>query len=328
MTDLLAYPIPIEALNRFYFDEVVGQMPLSLRGLVVDPTILRGAPTTDPPIETLDHLYINHYLFIPWLLDDIFQVSEEVRLTNGQAYLLLMIALVLFDQIVDRQMPDIPTIPIAQQHLLFKAREVFERQFKTSAQFWSHYYKCINEILEGLALESDCLDAHRHPYTYQMMQKVCTGKGAMLRIPLNALALASGNNSDLALLNVTLNNLLLVDQLSNDARDWKIDYRANRITLPVVRVLEANHLSLDAISDLSLDELGTQLERHGVLVTMIDDAQSLLKETLAGLSEVGLEQTKLSAFCNTRLEQLQRDKRYYQTISFLGGMSRLLTTSK
>jgi hypothetical protein len=323
-TNILEYPIPLEALDRFYLEEVVGQMPASLRSLAVDLRVLRGE-TTKQHVNTLNGVYAKDYLFIPWLLDDIFDVPEEVCLTIGQAWLLLLIACVMLDQIVDRQMPDIPVVPLVQQHLLLKVSEVFGRQFESPGPFWDQYYACLSEFVEALAVESDCLDVHAQPYTYETMQKVCISKAAPFRLVVYALALSSGHTQPLAVLNLAFDNLLLADQLNDDALDWRKDYQAGRYTLPVGRALEAEGDPLEAASAPSPDEVRARLERYGILVYMTEQAVSALEDARTSLSGAGLGTTKLYTFFGKRIERVQRYQRHYQAICLLGGLARLLT---
>jgi hypothetical protein len=315
--------VPFEALDRFYFEEVVGQMPASLRGLAVDLRVLRKKDTKQH-ITTLSRFYANDYLFVPWILDDVFDVPEEIGLTIGQAYILLIISCVVLDQLVDRQMADIPTIPLVQQHLLLKTSEVFSRQFESPGPFWDQYYACLSEFMEALALESDCLDGHAQPCTYELMCQVCTGKAAPLRTTAYALALSSGNMQPLAVLNPALNNLLLADQLSDDAFDWREDYQAGRYTLPVILALEAAGDPLEVASALNAEELEARLESHGILTYVAEQVISVLKETRTSLKGAGLAKTKLYAFLGARIERMQRQRRYYQTIRLLGGLIRSL----
>jgi hypothetical protein len=299
-------------------------MPASLRSLAIDLRVLRGE-ATEQHVDTLNGLYANDYLFMPWLLDDIFDVSEEVRLIIGQAWLLLMIAYVMLDQIVDRDMPAIPVIPLVQQHLLLKVSEVFGRQFESPGAFWDQYYACLYELVGALALESDCLDAHAQPYTYETMRQVCAGKAAPFRLAAYALALSSGNMQPLAVLNPALDNLLLADQLNDDALDCGKDYQAGRYTLPVLLALEVEGDSLEAASALSPDELHARIKRYGIVVHMTEQAVSVLEDVRTSLSGAGLGTTKLYTFFGKRIERVQRYQRYHRAIYLLGGMASLLT---
>lgn len=338
--------VPFEALDRFYFEEVVGQMPPSLRGLAVDLRVLRKG-TAEKQINSLSRLYTNDYLFLPWILDDIFDVRGEIGLTIGRACILLGISCVMLDRLVDRQMPDIPVIPLAQQHLLLKASELFGHRFKSPGPFWAQYHACLSEFIEALALESHCLDAHVQPYTYETMRQVCSGKAAPLRAIAYALAesenmqpevhalpivpdeaytpaLSSENMQPLAVLNPAFDNLVLADQLSDDALDWYKDYQAGRYALPVSLALEAVGDTLEAASALDAEELEARLERHGILIYMVEQAISVLQESRTSLKGAGLERTKLYAFLEARVERMQRQWRYSQTIRLLGGLIRSL----
>jgi hypothetical protein len=318
---------PFEALDCFYFEEVVKQLPVSLRQLAVDLRVLRGSQNQQA-IETLRHLYPSNYLFLPWILDDIFEIPATARLSIGQAYILLVIWLVITDYIVDHQSPQLPGIPLVLQQFLLKSGEIFSRQFAAPGPFWDHYYTCLAETAEALAIESDGMDAHTRPYTYEMMRQVCTGKAAALRVLAYALALASDRRQFLSALDATINNLVLADQLNDDALDWRADYQAGRYTLPVALALQAEGGPLEAGTTLSVEELGACLEQHGILAHMAEQAVAALKEACACLQEANLAQTKWSAFVAERLMLMERQARYYHTIRFLGGLIRAMDKSR
>lgn len=324
MARKLGYSVPLEALDQFYFEQVVGQMPAPLQKLATDLRVLRGE-TTEIHIDTLNDLYpTNDCLFVPWLLDDIFDLSVEVRLGLGQAWLLLLIACVLLDRMIGGDTPALPTVPLVQKYLLRQARQAFQRQFNSPGSFWDQYDDCLAEFEQALAIESDCLDAHTQPYTYELMAQVCAGKAAPLRLVVYALALSSGYLEPLGVLNSACNKLLLVDQLVDDALDWREDLQDGRFTLCGIWALEAEGDSLEAVSELSVNELDDRIARHGILVDMVKQAVLLLEQVQTDLSEAHLESTKLYAFFDKRLDVTRSYQRYYQAIQLVGGLTKLL----
>lgn len=318
--------VPFEALDRFYFEDVVGQMPGPLRRLAVDLRVLRGS-RSEQPIKTLRYLYLHNYLFLPWIWDDMFETSAAVRLSIGQAYILLVIYAVIMDQRVDQQAPDIPGIPLVQQQLLLKSSEILSRRFQAPGSFWDRHYACLTEAAEALGIESDCRDAHTRPYTYEVMEKVCVGKAAVLRMLAYALALVSERWQVLPVLESAINKLLLADQLYDDALDWRPDFEAGRHTLPIVLALEAAGEPHQAATALSTDDLEGYLDRYGILVFMAQQAVAALTEARAELQAAGLVETKWDIFLSERLMLMRRQSRFYNAIRILGGLVQALDRS-
>jgi hypothetical protein len=315
--------VPFEALDQFYFD-AVRHMPDSLQELALDLRVLRKRELAGH-ITTLRDLYTNDYLFMPWLLDDIFDLPPEGLQAIGEACILLALSCVMLDRLVDRQMPDISVIPLAQQHLLLKANAIFYRRLKSQDQFWDYYFACLADFGKALALEADLLGSPHPVYTYQAMREVCTGKAGPLRAVACASALSAGDSHWLSIIDPALNNLVLADQLSDDALDWREDLQAGRYTLPVLQALEAGGDSPEAISSTKIEELEARLERHAILANMVEQAISLLEESITGLDGAGLGESKLCVFLRARTKRFQRQERYYQAIRLFEHLSRSLT---
>lgn len=306
------------ALDHFYFGEVAAVMHPSLRTLAADMRLLQGHDDARI-ITTLTDLYNSSYQYLPYLLNDLFDVPDDTLLQIEKGWMLLLIAYVMLDEIVDRQMPDIPAAPLVQQHLLLKAHEVFRAVFPAGDAFWRSYDALLHEFFTCLALESHYLDADAAPYTYQRMQEVCTGKAAPLQIVATALAAVSGKPERAVLIRQVFDRLVFSDQLFDDAADWEDDLTAGRRTLPYVMAQQA---AGEAITDREL--LKQVVTNRGILATMTDQAVGLLDEGRALLDSAGLAETQLYEVLGSRAERIRADGRQYKAAAFLGGLVTLL----
>lgn len=312
--------IPFDAITQFYLKDVVEQMPLALQKPAIDLKVLRRG-TAKQQINTLKDLYPDAYLFLPWILNDIFNLPAEVLWGIGRAHVLLTISSVMLDQLVDGQLVNTPAVPLIQQQLMLKGSKLLGSYIESPELFWGQYYAYLTEFNESLAIEWGCVRQHTQPYTYEMMQRVCTGKAAPMRIIAYTLALSSNNMQPLTILNPAFNQFLLADQLSDDALDWCEDFQAGRYTLPVVMALQATGKTLEAVSGLEIEDLETCLEQNGILVDMIEQAITLLENTRTSLREAGLGRSKWYAFLEKRLEIMRRQCRYLYASQFFGRLS-------
>jgi hypothetical protein len=308
-------------LDHFYFQEIPQVMHPTLHGLAADLRLLQGAAEARQ-ITTLEGLYNSSYQYLPYLLNDIFGLPENTVMQVEKGWLLLLISYVMLDQLVDRQMPAMPVVPLVQQHLLLKAHEAFAAVFPASAPFWGQYYALLHEFFTCLALESHYLDAEAAPYTYERMTEVCTGKAAPLQIVVAAMSELSGQPRHAPLLRQVFNRLVLSDQLFDDAADWEDDLVAGRRTLPYVLAQQA---AQSPVTDPAA--LAQIIQRSGLLPALADRAIGLLEEGRDLLRGAGLSPVQLDAALDERKERIQLDRRRYQAVSFLGSLSALLEKS-
>lgn len=302
-------------LDTFYFQEVPQVMHPTLHGLAADLRLLQGADE-EQHITTLGNLYNSSYQYLPYLLNDIFDLPDEVVMQVEKGWMLLLISYVMLDQLVDQQMPAIPVVPLVQQHLLLKAHEALAQVFPAGAPFWEQYYALLHEFFTCLALESHYLDAEAAPYTYERMQEVCTGKAAPLQIVVAAVTEYSGKTQYAGLLRDVFNRLVLSDQLFDDALDWKDDLAAGRKTLAYVT---AQKVAGHPVTDPA--ELTAIVEQAGILSKMADQAIDLLEQGRELLRQAGLGDIQFHAALDERKVRIQADRRRYQTVSFLGNLA-------
>ncbi len=310
--------IPYAELNRFYA-ELVGEMHVALRPLATDLRILRHDPIEAHTENIAQELYQPQYSYVPWMVADYLALPEAQLFTVGKAWWLTIIEVVITDQMVDRQVPDIPTIPLMLQHIRLRAEQLYRDAFGASAPFWSAFQAARSGIWNGLAHETYCVDAHQQVYTFGEMKSVCKSRSDLIAALLRGMGWLSGNDQAVAPLCMFYENLTFADQLLDDASDWKSDYADGRRTLPVVLALEKGSLAPEDLAGLTVGDLELLINRHRVLVSLAETATTLLEDAQAALDALPAENTVLGAVLGERLKVARHATQRYQTMRAMTG---------
>lgn len=311
--------IPYSELNRFYA-EIVGAMHPALRPLATDLRVLRHDPVETHTANIAQELYQAQYSYVPWMVADYLALPETQLLTVGKAWWLTIIEVVITDQIVDRQVPDIPTLPLMLQHLRLHAEQLYRAAFAADAPFWSPFQAARLGIWNGLAHETYCVDDHQQVYTFAEMQAVCRSRSDLIGALLRGMGWLAGSGSAAAEPLCTFyENLTFADQLLDDASDWKSDFAGGRRTLPVVMALEKGGYASAAGADVPLAELELLVDRHRVLVEMAETATTLLETAQAALDSLAPDATPLRAVLDERLKVARYAAQRYHTLRAMTG---------
>ena len=307
--------VPYQDLNRFFFAEIVDQLPEGLQDFIVDPQFLR-VETTEDRISSLENLF-NENLVWPWMLGDIFAVDEETKLAIGKSFLLLGISCLLLDQQVDGQMLHVAPGVLIQQHLLIKATQILHRDLNLSEVLRADYSASLLSFVDALAIELKYIRKHTAPFEYEVMQQVCTKKAAPLRFVVSIMASYSKNTAAAAVVNSVLDNLSLAGQLGDDAQDWQEDFLANRYTWPIVQAMRISERPLAAKATDNIQYLQKILENEGILAEMMDLATTLLLNAQYELKKAGLSASMLFTIIEKRMATIGSLRRHYHAIHFL-----------
>jgi hypothetical protein len=324
MNDLAVYQ---KAVDDFYFQEVVPRFHPSLQTLAVDLAILRHRDSPCPT-NTLEDVFGKEYWLVPWMLEEVFPLSEAERIQVAQAFALVFLGFIVLDNTVDGQMPDAALIPVLGQQLFLQAKVAFSHFLAPDDPFWLAYDDNLNRFYNALALEHHCLVAHREPYTYDVMKQVDDGKAAYNRIACHALASLSGRFDHLALANQTYDLLTFADQFGDDAYDWPDDYGEKRATWPFAQLVEREAISLEALFGLGQSEVENRLIKHGILLEMCDHAVTLLKMARQALVAQGFDLSKIVQLLDQRIEEEKLRKRNFMAIFFLEAVARQMGSSR
>lgn len=293
--------VPYSEINRFYFEEVVGTMHPSIQPLATDFRVLHHEPEARHSRQIAEELYQPQYSHVPYMVAEYFDLPPDLLLKIGKGWWLSIIDVVVTDQAVDRQLPDIPAISLMTHHVRLHAQRMFRAAFSDSEFFWTLYHAAHAGIWNGLAHESHCVDAHEQVYTFEEMQHVCASRSNFIAMILTMMARLSDREAFAAPLITVYENLTFADQLLDDANDWKGDFRGGRHTLPVVMAAREEGIPLSQASDYEIEEFTYWLDRHSILIYMAETAASLLTEAQAALDSLPANTSPLREVLTQRL---------------------------
>ena len=315
--------IPYQELNRFYA-AFVRELHVSLQPLATDLRILRHEAVEQHTSNIAQDVYQPQYSHVPWMVAAYFDIEPDLLLTIGKAWWLTILDVVITDQAVDRQLPDIPTISLLLQHLRLKAEALYLEAFGNSDTFWPRYHAALAGVWNALAHETHCVDAHQQPYRFEDMKQVCRSRSDLVAAIISMMGQVGGSTAAVEPLSTFYENLTFADQLLDDANDWKADFASGRYTLPVTWAFEAEGISLDDTRHMSPDDVRWLIDRHRVLVRMSDHAAELLAGAEAALRRTALDESHLHDVLRRRLQVAQRARRRYQTTRLMSGFLKRL----
>jgi hypothetical protein len=304
--------IPYAELNRFY-SEVVASMHLALRPLATDMRVLRHEEMERHTDQIAEEIYQPQYSYVPWMVADYFGMAHDdaALVKLGKAWWLTIIDVVITDQIVDRQVPDLVGIPLMLQHLRLHSERLYRDVFDSSAPFWARYQAALAGVWDALAHETYCVDAHQQVYTDEQMQHVCKLRSDLIGTIVAALGDISGQAAPVEPLSRFYENLTFADQLLDDSSDWKGDLAVGRHTLPIVMAADAGNIPLAEIALVPRAEIELLMDRHGVLVELAARATALLEDGDTALASLSPSATPLRGILRERIKTGQHAiKRY------------------
>lgn len=308
--------IPFTALNVYFFQEIVGNLHPSLVEVVTDLRYLHHAPTSHT-IRSVEEFWPDfgyYYMCIPWILDDIFPMSEADLLTLGKALLLEFMDNIVTDNLIDGQLPNPLLATLALNELRHQAAVEFRKFPQLSSQFWALYDTSYSAFWKALAHESYCLAEQKAVYTMEDFLSVCKGKIAPYEHCIHALAEISGKSE----LNETIKNiyynLFLADALGDDVGDWRDDAQDGRRSLPIVLGMQKVGMNPENFSQLSLDELESIMTRGEILLEMLEKALGHLNLAQSELAALGYQDSKLGAILKARFATLDDSLRRFSAV--------------
>jgi hypothetical protein len=221
---------------------------------------------------------------------------------------------VITDQMVDRQTPDIAEIPLMLQHLRLHSERLYREVFGSDAPFWSRYTPALAGVWDALAHETYCVDAHKQVYTAEEMQHVCKLRSNLMGAIVAALGDLSGNAAPVSPLSRFYENLTFADQLLDDTSDWKGDLAVGRHTLPIVMALDAANIPLADAALVPAAEFELLMDKHRVLVQLAERATTLLEDGDAALASLAPAETPLRDVLRERLKTSRHAVKRYNAM--------------
>ena len=141
-------------IDHYYFNELMSGMHPMLQSIATDKRLMHMA--TEPErIDSLTALFSESYILLPWQCADILEASEKDLLTISQAYIPILVAYLILDEMVDGQLPEsLQRAALVYSHFLLAAKSKFAQCFPPTSLFWGSFDEYMSELFNGLAAES------------------------------------------------------------------------------------------------------------------------------------------------------------------------------
>lgn len=156
--------------------------------------------------------------------------------------------------------------------------------------FWSRFDRYFEQFCQAVLHEES---RHRdlvRPYTQGELEMIYSGKAAVAKACLAALAALDGDDLPLGALESSHDSFYIAFQLADDLDDWRIDYERGHYSYPLTRAFlpVGWHRRVESAERPAVVEVGDLLVRHGVVEEIRGLALSYLDraaEAVAGLTE-------------------------------------------
>ncbi|GAB5491175.1 MAG: hypothetical protein Phog2KO_13900 [Phototrophicaceae bacterium] len=290
----------VDLLNHFYFNEFLPELPPELQTIATDPYVLFHRDDIDGGEFNQITQYVRlEYWLTPWFLADIFPATdEEYRLLN-EGYLLIFLAYLVLDHLVDGQTPDNPLIPLLIHQFFLGAFRQFSKIFADDPHFWDAYHRHIKAHNDALSIEYASVATYTPPFSYERMEIVAKGKVLPFNIGIEALGRVSGREDLIPIISRVYELHMFGDQFYDDADDYLDDFKIGRATMAMVYLSEAENTPLADLMTLDADVIREKVIINRIREKMIAQSTRLLKETIALLPE---------NFYGTRLHEILVDR--------------------
>ena len=194
----------------------------------------------------------------------------------------LLEAILLSDKKIDETRPWTAADFYLVDSYFHKALEMLIPLFPLEHEFWQKTQEWF--LQHGRAIIKEQL-RHRHricPYTQEEFFEVATGKVALIKTNLLAMALLSDTSDVLAPLMESQDRFLAGFQCFDDLRDWKEDLRHGNFTFLLTRVFFAGGLDAHVHrgDPVPRDEVGQLLYHRGIAEEQLQRAEHHFRQAL------------------------------------------------
>ena len=210
-------------------------------------------------------------------------LSEERVITVEEAWLFLMLGMLLRDNMTDGQVPPSIQLDALQFKLFARARRVFQELVGDREEFWLSLGLYEQQTVEALKLEAyyRC-----HPSAYEELAQarlIGAGKLALYKAIPCAMAVQCDEFQSLPQFERSLDCLAAGRQLFDDVADWEEDLARGHYTFPLaqaVRLLEVQGLPASATA------VRTIIHNAIILEDMLRQAADWHEEALAAVDGI------------------------------------------
>lgn len=253
---------------------------------------LRGRITSEVPgnpSQGNGHIGFSPFYYYPFLFVSAFPpVDVEDLRTLALANRILLEAILLSDKKIDETRPWTPTDFYLVDSYFHKALEKLIPLFPLEHEFWQKTQEWF--LQHGRAIIKEQL-SHRYrlrSYSQEEFFEISTGKVALLKTNLLAMALLSDTSHILAPLMESQDRFLAGFQCFDDLRDWKEDLRHGNFTFLLTRVLFAGglHPQVRRANPVPRDEVGQVLYHRGIAEEQLQLAEHYFLQALDSVQNI------------------------------------------
>jgi len=241
------------------------------------------------PSRKNGNMKFSPFYYYPFLFAGAFpSVAVEDLRTLALANRILLEAILLTDKKIDETRPWTPADFYLVDSYFHKALEMLIPLFPLEHEFWQKTQGWF--LQHGRAIIKEQL-RHRYRlcrYTQEEFFEVSTGKVALIKTNLLAMALLSDTSDVLAPLMESQDRFLAGFQCFDDLRDWKEDLRHENFTFLLTRVLFAGgfHPSVRRGDAVPRDEVGQVLYHRGIAEEQLRLAEHYFQEALDSVKKI------------------------------------------
>ncbi len=206
-----------------------------------------------------------------------------------------------FDARLDRSSPPSAGPALLNQALYHEAITRLHALFPSTSAFWGHFDRYYEHFARALLFEESQHRSLVHPYEEQDLEMIYSGKAAMAKACLAALAVLDGNEAALAPLEASHDAFYVGFQLADDLDDWQLDYERRHYSYPLTRaflsagwerrVESANPPAVAEVHDLLIHS-GAAEEARTLTLAYFDRAERNLDRMPAGSWQAAIRHTR------------------------------------
>jgi hypothetical protein len=227
--------VAIPELDRRY-RAFVGTLPPRLARLANQRRLAAGdGPSI--PLQTVAQIGIA--ISGPWAFRDTFpNLAEEQLLDLGEAWIFLILSVVLRDHLADGQWTVNPDTLELQRRLTAQAHNIFRASLGDCAIFWQRFEHYEQQVVSALRLEAHYRTMPSEPYGLAAAWHIGAGKSALFKTIPCAMAALCEAMTCLAPIESSIDALAAGRQLLDDIVDWNEDLARGHWTYPLARAME------------------------------------------------------------------------------------------
>lgn len=311
----------LHRIDEYYFGELLADVHPDLRAIAVDKRMLHLHKEPEA-ITSLAAVFSESYILMPYQCADIIRISDPALEAISLAYVAHLVAYLMLDQLVDRQMPDsLRLAPLIYSHFLIAARRQYAVAFSAGSPFDALFDAYMRESFDGLAAESASLDGHDPLYTEPVMQQVCHAKCASFRLAARLMAEVAGDPQGGALCEAMIDTLFYGDQLRDDVLDWQPDLAMGRITHLHVRLMEIAGLSAVELQARPIPDLQALIDANQLDIHLMEQTRAIYQAGRERLRKAGYENSRWDAILAERITRSEGSRRRLAAGSLLSGLA-------